>query len=356
MNEILKKQIDFPKKLLRWHSENNRQMPWKETTDPYKIWLSEIILQQTRVEQGLPYYLEIVKKFPNVKDLALAPEDEVMKVWQGLGYYTRARNMHAAAKQIMQEYDGIFPETYKTILSLKGVGPYSAAAISSFSFNLAYAVLDGNVFRVLSRIFGIALPVDSSEGKKVFAETAHELLDKKNPAAYNQAIMNFGALICRPLNPDCLNCVFKRDCYAFNNGTIPLFPFKQKKVKVKNRWFNYVVISNGEEVFIERRNQNDIWQGLYQFPLIETNTYKNITQFKKILKSQSFLGGKDFTLRTVSDIVKHKLTHQRISVQFLKAETDFVKGNSWWLSVKKNDLQRYAFPKVIANYIENSLY
>jgi A/G-specific adenine glycosylase len=250
----------FSQKLLKWHQMNPRDMPWKKTRDAYKIWLSEIILQQTRVEQGTPYYKKLIKCFPTLQHLANANEDEVMSAWQGLGYYTRARNLRAAAKQIMNEYAGRFPSSYEEILMLKGVGTYTAAAISSFAFDLPYAVVDGNVFRVLSRIFDVRKPVDSAEGKKVFTALANDLLDKENPAAYNQAIMNFGAMVCLPVNPVCNECIFRRSCFAFTHQQVAELPVKSKKNAVRIRWFNFLVLEDGDKVLIEKRKEKDIWK------------------------------------------------------------------------------------------------
>lgn len=342
---------------MKWHSANPRSMPWKNTRDPYKIWLSEIILQQTRVEQGLPYYERITKKFPTVNHLANASEDEVLKFWEGLGYYTRARNLHAASKQVVNDFGGKFPDTHEEILKLKGVGPYSAAAIASFAFDLPHAVVDGNVFRLLARYFGISEAVDSTKGKRTFAELAQKLLDKKHPADYNQAIMNFGALVCKPANPACSSCIFKKECVAFTKNAVFDFPVKEKKVMVRNRWFNFLVLENEVEIIIERRNEKDIWKGLYQFPVSETTAYQSETEFLKSWKESSFFSGKKITVKGISKVMEHKLTHQTIYAQFFRIELckpqkRLPKG---WLKVKKSSLAEIGFPVLISNYLKGNL-
>ena len=244
--------------LLKWNKKlNDRQMPWKGEKDPYKIWLSEIILQQTRVDQGLNYYNKFIEKYPSVQLLAAAPDNEVYKLWEGLGYYNRCKNLLETARFISVKQDGEFPDKYENILSLKGVGTYTAAAISSFAFNLPHAVVDGNVFRVLARIFGIKKAIDASEGKKYFAKLASELLHKKLPGIYNQALMDFGAVVCKPVNPNCKKCVFKNNCYAFQNDMIRELPFKDKKIKVRNRWFYYIILEYRKKVYIKQRTSDD---------------------------------------------------------------------------------------------------
>ena len=259
----------FTTHLLQWASQHERHLPWKESKNPYYIWLSEIILQQTRVEQGLPYYLKFVEHYPTVFDLANATEDEVLKDWEGLGYYSRARNLHAAAKYIATELDGHFPDTYDSILKLKGVGPYTAAAIASFAFQLPYAVVDGNVYRVLSRFFGMDTPIDSTIGKKQFANLAQQLLDPTKPDVYNQAIMDFGATWCTPKQAKCNKCPLSEQCAAFQTNRVEKYPIKQKKLKKRTRYFHYLIFNYSGQTWIEKRAGKDIWQGLYQFPLIE---------------------------------------------------------------------------------------
>ena len=258
--------------LIKWNrNENKREMPWKGEKDPYKIWISEIILQQTRVQQGLAYYNRFIEAWPNVKSLAKAKEQEVYKLWEGLGYYSRCRNLIASARYINDELDGRFPDTYEDILSLKGIGDYTAAAIASFAFNQPYAVVDGNVFRVLARFFGIQTPIDSTEGKKLFRSLANELIDKNNPAEYNQAIMDFGAVVCKPVLPLCSECPLQKKCVASQKNLVSLLPVKEKGIKIRQRFFNYLVVEHGDKIYIRQRTEKDIWQNLYEFILIETD-------------------------------------------------------------------------------------
>jgi len=252
--------MGFSSKLINWYHQNKRDLPWRNSTDPYQIWLSEIILQQTRVDQGLSYFNKFIEHHPNVNSLANAPEKEVLNLWQGLGYYSRARNLHFTAKVISKEHKGIFPSDYNDILKLKGVGEYTAAAIASFAYNLSYPVIDGNVYRVLSRIFGIENPIDSSKGKKIFKALATELIDNKNPATYNQAIMEFGALQCTPKKPKCEDCPFRLECYALKNELTAELPKKEKKIKQRNRYFNYVVVIDNEKIYLKERKEKDIGQ------------------------------------------------------------------------------------------------
>ena len=261
---------DFAAILIRWYSENKRRLPWRETEDPYRIWISEIILQQTRVAQGLEYFNRFMERFPDVASLAQAGEDEVMKYWQGLGYYSRARNLHAAAREIMERYEGVFPSEYEKVRALKGIGEYTAAAVCSFAWRQPYAVVDGNVYRVLGRVFGIDTPIDSGPGKKEFAELATALLDRQRPDIYNQAIMDFGAIQCTPKAPDCLYCPLREHCVAFATGKVAQLPVKEGKTRVKPRYFNYLHIGCQGKTLLKRRNAKDIWQNLYEYPLIET--------------------------------------------------------------------------------------
>lgn len=348
----------FTKKLIKWHATVKRDMPWKETRDPYKIWLSEIILQQTRVEQGKPYYRKMVKSFPTVQDLASASSDEVMRAWQGLGYYSRARNLHEAARKIVSDWKGKFPSTYEELLKLKGVGPYTAAAIASFAFYLPHAVVDGNVYRVLSRVFGIRDDINSSTAKKKFAQLAHEILDKKNPAAYNQAIMDFGALICVPANPKCEDCFYKGLCYAFQHKMVQRLPRNDKAQKIRMRWFTFLVLELGNKVIIEKRTANDIWKGLYHFPVLETSAHQSRKEILSQISQQKIAGKKDINMVDISSPVIHKLSHQTIVAQFARGEIKskrlkMMKGRK--LVVRK-DLNKYGFPKLISNYLKKYLH
>lgn len=327
----------FSKKIINWYLQNKRDLPWRNTRDAYKIWLSEIILQQTRVEQGLPYYEKFVEAFPTIKDLALAPEDKVMKLWQGLGYYSRARNLHFTAKTILKEYKGVFPKEYDQVIKLKGVGTYTAAAIASFAFDAPYPVLDGNVFRIMSRIYGIHDAIDSSTGKKKFMQKLHELMPVKDAAAFNQAVMEFGALQCIPKNPNCNECIFKKECYAYANDKIELLPIKEKKLVKKDRHFFYLISSDGKNTIIQKRSDKDIWHSLYEFPVFE----KQIEAKEKILFQ--------------SEIQKHVLTHQNIYYQFTVVKVKILKAQNTQIIVPLKQLEDFAFPKIMHDFIAKKL-
>jgi A/G-specific adenine glycosylase len=350
----------FTRGLIRWNNQqNNRQMPWKGEKDPYKIWLSEIILQQTRVDQGLAYYSNFVKAFPDIHTLAAAPDEKVFKLWEGLGYYSRCRNLLFTARFIASNLKGKFPDTYETIKALKGVGPYTAAAISSFAYNLPYAVVDGNVFRVLARVFGISIPTDSTEGKKQFTALANELIDQKGPGAYNQAIMDFGATVCKPVSPVCSGCVFNKKCIAFLEKRISALPVKEKKISIKKRWFYYLVMEYKGSVAIRKRTQKDIWQDLYEFPLIESANELSRIELDRQLGKQEGLGRNAFELKGVSPLNKQQLSHQLITGQFIhlqlkkKPQPVNSSAHTGWQWVKKGDLGNYAWPKFINQYIES---
>jgi A/G-specific adenine glycosylase len=346
-------QPDFTKKLLEWNIfHNNRPMPWKGETDPYKIWLSEIILQQTRVEQGWYYYERFTKTFPDVHSLASAPEEDVYKLWEGLGYYTRCKNLIVTAKIIAEKFDGIFPSSYDEIIKLKGIGPYTAAAISSFAYNEKRAVVDGNVQRVLARYFGLSTPTDSHEGKKLFSHLAQSLIDETSPGIYNQAIMDFGATICRPKNPLCGQCVQSADCVAFNNKFVNDVPVKQKVLKIKKRWLYYFVIENDEGVYIRKRDAKDIWQNLYEFVLLETETEQEEIAFQFL---EELLQHQSYVLISTSEIFTQQLTHQRIAGRFLHVRLKKkLKLNGHYRLVKKININEYAFPRLINSYLEKS--
>ena len=285
--------------LLKWNREtNSRQMPWKGEKDPYRIWLSEIILQQTRVEQGLDYYNNFTRVYSDIHKLAAAPDDQVFKLWEGLGYYTRCRNLIHTARYISKELDGKFPDNYVDIKALKGIGPYTAAAISSFAFNLPHAVVDGNVFRVLARIFNIKIPVDTTQGKKFFSELAEKLLDRNEPAQYNQAIMDFGAIICKPVNPACEQCVFNKECYAFQNGVVDQLPVKEKKIRIKTRWFYYLVLEHKNKLYIRQRQGKDIWQQLFEFPLLESDLELDENRIYELAKKNKLIGKSNYEVVT----------------------------------------------------------
>ncbi len=338
-------------KLIKWFKQNQRDLPWRNTVDPYKIWLSEIILQQTRVAQGLPYYINFIKKFPTVFDLAKAPEQTVLKLWQGLGYYSRARNLHHAAKDIVKNHGGVFPKDFNALKKLKGIGDYTAAAISSFCFNKPHAVVDGNVYRVLARFFAIDTPINSAEGKKQFAVLAQELLDKKNPGMHNQAIMEFGALYCSPYNPDCENCIFNATCQSGNSQKASNYPIKISTKKITIRYFEYFIITHKKNTYTQKRTENDIWKNLYQFPMLEYNekadNIKVMGQFKKeILKSLS----NSFEIKKQTLYKKHQLSHQTIFARFTYIQTGGFTNNKYKLTSLK-ELKKLPFPILLAKEI-----
>jgi A/G-specific adenine glycosylase len=344
----------FPAKLLKWDKDKNlRKMPWKGEKNPYKIWLSEIILQQTRVEQGIDYYNRFIKTFPDIHKLAKTPDHKIFKLWEGLGYYSRCRNLIETARHISNKRKGEFPANYEEIRALKGIGPYTAAAISSFAFNLPYAVVDGNVFRVLSRVFGITVPIDSSEGKKHFTALAKELLDKQRPGRYNQAIMDFGATVCKPVAPLCLQCPFRKTCSAFINKKISSLPVKEKKIKIKVRWFYFLVIELNNKVVIRQRTAKDIWQHLYEFPLIETGKEQDIEKILLLAEKGNWLSPANYTVTEVSGILKQQLSHQLIQGKFIKIKIKKDRGlNNEWEWADKIGLTKYAFPKLINSYFQ----
>lgn len=343
--------MKFCKILTNWYSINKRELPWRQTTDPYCIWLSEIILQQTQVKQGLPYYKAFLDEFPSVFHLAKAKEAKVLKLWQGLGYYSRARNLHTTAKYVVDALKGEFPNNYKDLLKLKGIGDYTASAISSICFNEVAAVVDGNVYRTLSRYFGIDTPINSSKGAKEFKLLAQELIDKKQPAEFNQAIMEFGAMQCKPKNPNCMLCPFKASCVALQNNRIHELPVKIKSAKAKKKYFNFLVfISDTNKTILEKREGAGIWQNLYQFPLIETKAeadYKTIfDQVKQLAKLKDV----SFELLLYNkDAIVHKLSHQHLHTKFwiIKTNQDFKNG------ILIDDIENYAVPILIGNFIEN---
>ena len=325
-------------------------MPWKGEKDPYRIWLSEIILQQTRVEQGLGYYHRFITTFPTVKHLAQAPEIKVFKLWEGLGYYTRCKNLLATAKYINDELQGKFPHKYEDILALKGIGPYTAAAIGSFAFNLPHAVVDGNVFRVLSRYFGISIPIDSTDGKKIFSVLANDLLDGKNPGAYNQAIMDFGAVVCKPKLPLCKSCLLNRHCVAFLQGMVQQLPVKEKAITKRTRWFYYLIIEYNGEVYVRKRGAKDIWENLYEFVLLESREPLLLENFKPV---KEMLGKNQFEVKHISAFYKQLLTHQTIRGQFISLTITQPVALEGYKRVGKKALQKLPFPKFISNYLKD---
>jgi A/G-specific adenine glycosylase len=345
----------FPATLLTWNKTlNTREMPWKGEKDPYKIWISEIILQQTRVQQGLAYYERFIKSFPDVKSLALAPEQKVFKLWEGLGYYTRCRNLIASAKYIHEQLNDQFPDDYETILSLKGIGTYTASAIASFAYNQPYAVLDGNVFRVLSRFFGIDIPINTTTGKKYYGELAQNLLDKKNPAAYNQAIMDFGAVICKPSLPLCSECPMQKKCVAFNEDKVSLLPVNEKIIKQKARFFNYLVAEYDQQFYVQERKEKDIWQNLNEFILIEMNELIKQERFFEDPRVLAFLKNNHFKIKSISEIYSQKLTHQLLKGQFFHIKLEKpLKNMKPYKLVSKKKLKTLPFPKFITSFLQD---
>ena len=337
--------LEFSHVLRGWYKNEKRDLPWRNTSDPYKIWLSEIILQQTRVEQGKAYYYKFIEQFPTVFDLANADEMEVLNLWQGLGYYSRARNLHASAKMIVSDFSGIFPENHQTITQLKGVGPYTAAAIASFAFNEKVSVVDGNVYRVLSRIFGIETPIDSTTGKKQFAELAQTLIDDKEPGIHNQAIMEFGALQCVPQNPRCEECPFHSKCFAFERQMIKTLPVKSKKIAIKNRYFDYLIFSWEAKLILQKRGEKDIWAHLYEFPLIERESFENSIDFKQYSFNQPAYS---------SEVVKHILSHQHLLVQFHVFNSKPIFMENSWIEIELKDFHNYPIPRVIDRFVEST--
>jgi A/G-specific adenine glycosylase len=311
----------FSIKIIDWYQQNKRNLPWRTTKDPYKIWLSEIILQQTRIAQGLPYYQTFVKNFPDVKSLAAAKPDKVLRLWQGLGYYSRARNLHACAKQVVKNLNGKFPSSFEELKKLPGIGDYTAAAIASISFREPVAVVDGNVFRVLARVFGIDKDIASTEGKKYFFKIANELIPTDTPDIFNQAVMEFGALHCTPQNPKCETCPFEKSCVANAKDMQKLLPVKAPKQKVRKRYFNYVVIEQNGKLLMRKRAAGDIWNGLYDFHLIET---KKSTTPSKILSQEAELD--KLVIEDVSILYKHILSHQQLITRFIVCSVESPKA------------------------------
>lgn len=341
----------FSRNLLNWYRENHRALPWRSTTDPYKIWLSEVILQQTRVDQGLAYWERFVERYPTVADLAAAPEDAVLRLWQGLGYYSRARNLRTAAQQVMDEHGGRFPREYEALLGLKGVGEYTAAAIGSISFNLVEPVVDGNVYRVLSRVFGIATPIDSTAGRKEFRALAATLMDPYHPGDHNQAVMELGATVCTPKKPLCDQCPLLGKCIALKTGRIQELPYKSGKTKSRVRYFNYLDITSNQGRTLQKRNGKDIWQGLYEFPLIESTRSLG---HKSMVSSIENEFGPGWTIGEKIGPVKHVLSHQVIQGTFWSCvPPKKFKRPLEWIRAPLAAVDEYALPRLIARYLED---
>ena len=349
-------EMNFSQEIINWYDLNKRDLPWRKTKDPYKIWLSEIILQQTKVAQGLPYYHKFCQTFPDVQKLANAKEEEVLKLWQGLGYYSRARNLHFASKQIINSFEGKFPENYKDIISLKGVGEYTAAAIASFAYKLPHAVLDGNVFRLLSRFYGIDTAINSSSGKKIFSELAQTVLDKTKADTNNQAIMEFGALMCKPKDPDCNDCPLKEGCKAFQNNEIDKLPVKIKKGKQKKLYFEYLFITNKENTYINKRVEKGIWQNLYEFPFIEFNESRSEEEVIKSIQNQEFLKQAKFEFLKTSEIHKHILSHRIINGRVWHIEIEEKLKDHQWKEITKKSLNNYPMSRLMEIFLETNIF
>ena len=336
---------DFSPLIRSWYRLNKRDLPWRNTINPYQIWLSEIIMQQTRVEQGLKYYLKFIQNYPTVLDLANANEQDILNDWQGLGYYSRARNLHYSAKVIRDDFNGVFPKDYKTLIKLKGVGVYTASAISSFSNNENKAVVDGNVYRLLSRVFDIDTAIDSSVGIKLFQELANELLDTKKSGEHNQAIMEMGALVCTPKQPSCENCPLQVKCLAFANQTIVSRPYKAKKTKVRTRYFHFQIYREKNVILLEKRESKDIWQNLFQFPMIEADSNK-IPETK--LSTDQCIHQ--------SEEIKHILSHQKLLAVFHHFDSFPTDIDSKFVKVNIEEIQNFPLPRLIDKYLEDSSY
>jgi A/G-specific adenine glycosylase len=346
----------FTRNIIDWHLEGNKRiMPWKGEKDPYKIWISEIILQQTRVMQGLAYYNNFIKVFPTLKSLAEAPDEAVFKVWEGLGYYSRCKNLLFSARHILNNLGGIFPEMYENLLKLKGIGPYTAAAISSFAYGLPHAVVDGNVFRVLSRFFGEAIPIDSIKGKEHFTALANKLLFKEDSAAFNQAIMDFGATICKPQIAECHACILQKECAAYNYGLVNKLPVKEKRLIKRKRFFTYFIFISEEGVLVRKRIEKDIWENLYEFYLFESDKELDWQpkDIKKWMGEQ--LGVSGFSIKSVSPVYKQQLTHQSLSGKFITVHLESVPATlQHFLKLKGEDLSIIAFPKFINQFLDDN--
>ena len=351
----------FNSRIHHWYSLFKRDLPWRNTRDPYFIWLSEIILQQTRIDQGLAYYLKFTEEYPTISDLANATEDQVLKLWQGLGYYSRARNLHFTAKYITAQYYGIFPDKYHKILLLKGIGEYTAAAIASISFNQEYPVIDGNVFRVLSRFFGIPDPIDTTAGKRIFADLAAELIKGTDLGMHNQALMEFGALQCTPQKPDCSACPLHERCYAFATNKTAELPVKLKRTKQRNRYFNYFVLSYGEFTWLQKRVRKDIWMNLFEFPMIETSSATSVESLFSMPEVNQFIKFDQSVVERVEDWKIHLLTHQKINYRIVKVR--LLVENEMppeFIRVNKKDIFNFAIPKLLETHLranmENGLF
>jgi len=345
--------VSITTQLIEWYSENKRNLPWRETKEPYSVWVSEVILQQTRVNQGLAYYYRFMKEFPDITSLAHTPIDKLLKLWQGLGYYSRARNMHQAAREIVTNYHGSFPRQYKDLIRLKGIGDYTASAIASISFGERTPVLDGNVFRVIARFYGVTESTETAKGKKKFKEILNHLIPEKYPGTFNQALMEFGAIHCTPRNPKCLECIFKSDCFAFNHDLIDQLPVKKQKIKQKHRYFNYLHVVYKEYTFIEQRTGNDIWRLLYQFPLIETNSEVSIDELEQTDRWKEIFNNLNPRIDLPFFGKIHILSHQKLYVRFYKIHIDKLNGfiTAHLMKTHTDKIEEKGVPVIIEKYL-----
>lgn len=345
--------MDFSSILLKWYKVNARDLPWRNTSNPYFIWISEVILQQTRVVQGISYYCRIIERFPTIQSLADAHIDDLMKVWQGLGYYTRARNLKAGAIQVVEQYNGSLPTSYRELLRIKGLGAYSAAAVASFAFGEVVPAVDGNVYRILSRIFGIFTPIDSTNGKKEFFALANELISRTEPGRFNQALIDFGALQCTPKSPACPNCPFSAYCYAYKNNLVAVLPIKRKKKPPVERFFYYFLIKHKGHTFIKRRQENDIWHSLYEFPMIETAATLGHQELIERLGNLNFLSGSTVKVLSISQPIRHLLSHRTIWATFIILEIDspnYILSKEY-VRVSIGGVSDYSLPRLIDIYM-----
>ena len=339
-------------KIVKWYLDNRRPLPWRETSDPYRIWLSEVILQQTRVIQGLPYYQQFIKKYPSVRHLAKAPEQEVLRLWQGLGYYTRARNLHKCAKSIVSLHNARFPDNFQDLLKLPGVGHYTAAAIASLAFEQRVAVLDGNVFRVLSRVFGIETPINSPQGRKQFAQLANVLIPDSMPGLHNQAVMEFGALFCTPRNPRCTLCPLKSGCVAYRQNLVRLLPVKKPGKKSRHRYFHYLVVEKQNSILMRKREEKDIWNGLFDFVLIEKDRPVKLQQLMAEKPHRKWFQKMDAV--SISKVYKHILTHQTIHCRFIhiKTRTSSILMKNGLSFYSPGQIERLPKPVLISRFLK----
>lgn len=346
----------FSRIIIEWYQQHKRDLPWRKTRDPYIIWLSEIIMQQTRVEQGLPYFERFAAKYPNVHLMAAADQGQILKDWEGLGYYSRGRNMHHTARMVMEDHVGYFPSSYDKLIGLKGIGEYTAAAISSFSKDEARAVVDGNVFRLLARFFGNATPINSSGGKKFFTELANTLLDRSQPGTFNQAAMEFGSLQCRPRNPLCHSCPLQSECATYSTGTVNELPVKLKQKKARERYFSYFVMKNGNKILISQRGPGDIWENLFELPLFETAANISVPE---LLRSAEFQArfGTNVRLKHSFIPVRHILSHQKLHICFHEIEnfSEQTAEKNGWNYIDFEELGGLAQPKPIFEFFKNLL-